>query len=169
MKARCIVFRPEKDASYGRYVHMNGHVAHVANDPCGFATNGYGPDGEIEAIMITSQGSDHDSRLYAWELGFRAHNKTTLEESEKAVALLKPIDRKLRKMYETEGNAASFGAWVNRIARAIGAESIIIWDDTRKEKTGQGWRTYSIGNAVSQIDYDVAALIEWANELKRAA
>ncbi len=164
----CLV--PERNGNYGRYGHINGYASHLsATDSVGFDGQRYGPDSEILNLRIKSQCDESGGPLYGYDLSYAAHEGLTLYEAEKAVKLLKPIERKIHGFYKVEGNPQNFAQWVNRVARAIGAKGVFLFDKERKDKTGNGWRAYTLGDAVYAINVAEEALREWAGENKRKA
>lgn len=170
--ARVLVLRGDKDGSYGRYAHITGHASHVSTkESCGYDGERYGSDSEILNLRLRSQCSDKSTEFYGMEIAYEAHREVTSCEARKAIKMLDPIERKLSKMYAEEGAETNIGQWVNRVARAIGAVSVIIFDAERKAKCGYGYRCYTLGESVFAVNSMSADLIAWANEnsLKLAA
>ncbi len=162
---RVLVIRGEKDGSYGRYVHINGYASHVSTkESSGFDGDRYGSDSEILNLRLRSQCSDRSTEFYGMEIGYEAHREVTSCDARKALKLLEPIERKLSKMYAEEGPEMNIGQWINRVARAIGATSVIIFDVERKQKTGDGYRCYTLGESVGAVNSMSADLVGWANE-----
>ena len=159
----------KSDSGFGRYVHLRGFVSHLdESKPNGFESQSYS-DSEICELRISSQGDDHSDKLYGWEIGYRAHDAVCLGDAEKVIKLLKPLYRKLGKMNEVEGYPQSFGTWINRVARAIGATKVFTWSEERKQQTGYGWASSSLCDAVSRIDVMAHDAIEYAKQGRKAA
>ena len=169
---RVLVLCADRSASYGRYVHITGHISHASDAHTeGFRDQPYGCDSEILNVRVSSQADERANEFYALELGYRAHDKVTLEESQRAVKLLAPIERRLAKMYATEGSPQGIGAWINRVARATGCAMVIIFNRERHEKTGNGYQSHSVGDAVFAVRHMATELLDWARgvEVKQAA
>ncbi len=103
--------------------------------------------------------------------GFQAtlayHNyRAELHDCERQVKTLRAIHKASQKITDREGYAKTFGQYVNRMARIVGAEVV------RVEKTEKAWKTtgerYSectLGDAVGWIDSRVNS---WLQERKEA-
>lgn len=121
-----------------------------------------------EGLALSSQCGKGDSGLYAWEVKYgRYGNGLTMRELERATAIMRPIARKLEKMTELEGEPKTYGQFVNRIARAIGAESVMIRDKAHPRTHGP--RICALGDSVSTIDWHVAELVKVLNPQAVAA
>ena len=166
---RVLVLSTQQDCSYGRYVHITGFVSHASDKENGFDGQRYGADSEILELSLSSQGDDHSDEFYGMELGYSAHDHVTMYQAQKALKLLAPIERKLAKMYEVEGNPQNIGAWINRVARATNCTRVFIFSKERKQKTGQGYQSYSVGDAVYAVNVAAGELLAWAKALKQAA
>ncbi len=148
--ARVLVIRPNRDGQYG---HLNGEVSHAHTDESGFKyLHSFEPDAAAQKIVFRCQLDDHSEAPYGWTLAWSMYDRITLQEAEEAIAMLRPIERKLAKMTATEGYAVTFGAYVNRVARAVGAVRVILYCDARKRATGSPWYSHSIGEAVCAVD-----------------
>lgn len=146
---RVLVIRSEIDRGYG---HIRGSVSHEHSDACGFRASLYGPDADICKVVINSQADDHSDSIYGFELAYDAYQSITMYDAQNAIATLKPILRKMEKMYAEEGSPATFGVFINRVARAVGAVKVITFDDARKRNSENGWRACSLGESVYVVD-----------------
>ena len=166
--ARVLVIRAERDGDYG---HIRGQVSHESkSESCGFCEQRYDGDGDIVNVVINSQCDNHSTQMYGEGIAFSSYRSLDLNEAKIAVKTLEPIQRKLTKMYDTEGKAASFGAYVNRVARAIGAVKVIVaTDKATRIATGNVWREVSVGDAVLTVDRMAANLIAELNPQLTAA
>ena len=107
----------------------------------------------LHDLIINFRISSKSEALYGWQFAIESYARCDLNDAKNIVALLAPIQRKMDKMHETEGNAASFGAWVNRIARAIGAKKVFVQcDEKTRIATGNTYRDHSLCDAVYAID-----------------
>ena len=151
---RVLVVTVERDGAYG---HVRAFASHIStSESCGFSAQHYGADSEIENLRIDSQCDDHSNKSYGWDIAYDSYRRVTLYEAQKAVSLLSPIHRKLEKMQAHEGSPASFGSFVNRVARAIGAVKVIV-------QSKAGWRSVSLGDAVYVVDQMTQDLLEQLN------
>ena len=156
-----LVIRVEKSGEYG---HVTGYTA----KPDSSKGNGFSGfmsyEHPLHGLIIHSQISAKSEALYGWQFAIESYARCDLNDAKNIVALLAPIQRKMDKMHETEGNAASFGAWVNRIARAIGAKKVFVQcDEKSKIATGNSFREYSLCDSVFAVDRITAGLVAWAN------
>lgn len=143
-------FRVSRDGDYG---HINAYAVKIdpAKDQgfCGIMSFEH----DMHDFVIRSQASRGDRGMYAWQFAIGCYDRIDLSEARRAVRLLTPIDRKMDKMTATEGNAASFGAWCNRVCRAIGVKHVFIETNAETRRaTGDNFRKINIGDAVWSID-----------------
>lgn len=157
-----VVRAPEFDFSYGRYSHFHAFISHAA--PAGsereFEAEMYGDD--AAHIRMTAQASEGHADFYGhdiyWDRGYRMG----MEECEKALRTLRPLRAKLARMYSEQGNPATMGQWLARVALALNCKRIIIDDAKHAVIRGTKWvqyprRDFSI--AISVIDRIAAAAI----------
>lgn len=90
--------------------------------------------GKFKGVMFSAQ-ADNDSfaqenrpnPLYGYKVEWKGDDKG-LSELKRGVVALTEIERKMDKAYEQFGPPASFGAWVQRLAGAIGLDQVRIPD-----------------------------------------
>lgn len=70
----------------------------------------------------SSSMDELDLNPYAWRMEYRG--PVDLGSVAQVAKLLTGINRELERMDDTEGRPESFGAWCNRVARAVGADAI---------------------------------------------
>lgn len=160
-KEIALAIRVEKSGEYG---HVTGFTC-KPDDSKGHGFSGFmSYEHPLHGLIIHSQINRGSESLYGWQIAVESYNRIDLSDAKNAVALLTPIQRKLDKMYETEGQAASFGAWVNRIARAIGAKTIFVQNDEKARiASGNTYRAYTLGDSVYAVDRVTTGIVEWAN------
>lgn len=153
---RVLVIRPFRtDFSYSRYGLVSGFVSHQS-DARPWDTAMFGDD--AKSIEFNAQCSgDCTSGWYGFDISWENHSRLTVYECEKAVKTMKPIERKLHKLYQTYGNPKTIGEFAVRLAVALGCKQIIVHN--RPEcvaRSGEEWRKYhnhsQFGLAMSEID-----------------
>ena len=98
------------------------------------------------------------SPSYGWSVEYRNLYSVDLGAATRILKALRTIDRRMDKMTEREGQPQSFGQFVNRFMRAIGASTIV---------DGAGNETqWSLREAVYIVDTRVAHLREQAKALE---
>ena len=153
-----IILDVTRDGDFG---HINGFIR-VRDAADGYGFKSFRESNPCERIVIRSQCSQSMSErkeMYGWTVAYDDGRHMTLYECQKAVKALAPIERKLQRYTDLEGAPQSFGQWINRVARAVGAEFIILRDAYRPRRNGT-LRVYSIGDAVREIDQSATELIE---------
>lgn len=116
--------------------------------------------GVFQGIFFNAQ-SDNESLvrrsepMYGYRPEFKGQDKG-LSELERGVKALRMIDKTLDKIYEQSGPPASFGAWVQRLATALGIDKVQLPD-----------RSYPISpsDAARAIDRQIE---EWVDRAKGA-
>lgn len=77
---------------------------------------------------------------------------------------LKRLERGMEKISLTEGCPKSFGQYLNRVARLIGATYMLTpRNAVSRERSGEQYHSYSIGSAVDNVD---VLTLEWFRSLK---
>lgn len=117
---------------------------------------GFGNDDEgtglyLEHFLITSQGDEHpgpDRRLYGWDLEYREVYSVNAHRAERMAKTLDTIARRMQKTAQTFGAPSTFGAYLARVADAIGATAIVR-PSTRPEF---GDRVLSLADGVYSVD-----------------
>lgn len=145
----------------GDYMHINGYVR---KDTYGaIADSDSLPYGHAFGnLKITSQigrGTDH---LYGWEVSIENHGRVDLREAQDIVAVLGPIQKKLSKLDQVEGNTQSFGQWVNRVCRVLKVEHVSLRDNITLKSDERPRRPQSRtpGDAVYIVDQCVRRVVE---------
>lgn len=151
-----VVLRLRRDGDFGHYSGTVEMVSHT--EDCGYAMLPYGHP--YRHLVIWSQCSRDNPNLYGWELAYAPpglhHN---LYELERAIGTLKPLMRALERLQDSEGSPKTFGQYVNRIARVIGANRIC----TQRMKTAFNNTPTIIGtpgSMVSTVDQIARELVE---------
>ena len=93
-----------------------------------------------------------DGAPYAWKTALRNAYEIDLEDAEKMTALLKKIERFLKKKENTDGRAESFPVYALRTMQALGV-TLLVSEGPKKqhEDTTPNDVLYRIGNAISEI------------------
>ena len=91
------------------------------------------------------------------------HDRIDLALAKKALATLAPIERKLAKIQSLEGEAKSYGQWLNRVARALGAKTVFFRNAKGRYMAATGGDIVWYGDACEQT------VADWANPVAVAA
>jgi hypothetical protein len=93
---------------------------------CSDSFNDHLPEYSDLALTCFARLNDNQEP-YGWTLCYLQPYRVDLGNVERMHKTLKTIQRKLDAMTENEGCATSFGQYVVRFARAIGARKILFW------------------------------------------
>jgi hypothetical protein len=162
-KDRVLVVRaPSTDFSYGRYGHMTGFVSHQSPTKA-FDTRIYADD--CCKVEFSAQCSENTTAFYAYSIHWQ-NGSLDLQECQDAIKVLAPIARKLERMYDEQGTAATLGQWVARIALAIDAKAIVVYCEKSKLTMDEPWRKFArkdFALAISRIDAMATETLEKVN------
>lgn len=126
-------------------------------------------DNGAENLLITSQGgtSAYEQRdLYAWGVVLDAHHADR-GKVERAAKMMAKIDKHLLRAAELDGAAETFGRYVARVAKAMGATHLLFKrSDEAVSRCGYHWRADSLGDGIASVNRLVS---DWATELQEAA
>lgn len=154
----------------GEYGHITGRVAKAAPmDRSGWKHFEY-LECPLEHVRITSQCDQRAdcAGMYGYEVEWAANSTIRLHEMREAIKVLAPIQKRMHDMYTAEGSHKSFGQWINRVARAIGAKAVFIRQSQQwADRHGQPWRHHDLGDAVSAVDREVETLLTELNPERR--
>jgi hypothetical protein len=104
------------------------------------------------------------------EMFYRQPYKVDLRDATRMAQTLKAVSARLDKFNEIEGRPATFGAYLNRVARAIGATWILIDEPADNvdiaRRAGERHSSYTPGDAVIQIDH---LTYRWKRSVDKAA
>jgi len=105
---------------------------------------------DLAGLMISCQIDKHagDSPSYAWCVEYRDIFSVDMPRAQSMAKTLAAIERRMSKMYDLEGSPKSYGQFVNRVARAIGAAGI-------QERGREGMMTWTLGESVYPVDQRV--------------
>jgi hypothetical protein len=105
--------------------------------------------------------------MYGMSLNVECYERITLQDAKKAIDTLSPIEKRIAKMQSEEGEAKSYGQWLNRVARAIGAKTVFF----KRERTGSSVQYLGVsgGDIVYHGDSLEQKIGEWANPKAIAA
>lgn len=99
----------------------------------------------FEDLQLTCQLDNDDTKIYAWNLEYKPFT-VNLKKSELMTKTLRSFNRKMESLREREGETGSFATYVNRVARILKCEGIVI--KTHGESLhydDNAYREYSIG------------------------
>lgn len=105
-------------------VYENGCVRNVSWERLGDAEN---TQGCLEKLRISCQGNaeQRGRGVYAWEVEYDEVRWLRLQQAKAIVKTLETIDRKMAKAEREWGPPATYGQFVLRVAKAIGAKEMI--------------------------------------------
>lgn len=153
-----LVLKIGYDQPSGRdwYCHVRGWLDRADNNSFYSSDEG----GLFKGVRFKSQ-SDNDSLrrrpdpMYGYRPEFEGEN-AGLSELQRGVKALTKIEKALEKIHEQSGPPASFGAWVQRFATAIGIDKV--------QLPGRS-HPISPADAASSIDRQIE---EWVDRAKEA-
>jgi hypothetical protein len=154
------------------YTEFDGDFAHIKAYACKPALSTSGQPEPVDRY----EHSLHDVRLhspanrgYHWTgmyglaVTIECHDRIDLALAKNALVTLAPLDRKLAKLQAQEGEAKSYGQWLNRVARALGAKTVYFKNAKGRYIGATGGDIVCYGDAAEQT------VAEWANPVAVAA
>jgi len=113
-----------------------------------------------------SRADEPRTQPYGWEYGIERSGPVTLEAMENALPYLRKVAAKLEKINAEAGNAASYGAYCQRIAVALGVRSFV-----KNHKPNSGWAHDLTRDLRSFETKDIAWVIDnahtaWSESVK---
>jgi hypothetical protein len=159
------------------YVEYDGDFSHIKAYVCKPVLNSNGTpepvdryDHPLHNIRLHSQASrgGYWNGMYGMDVTVECLDRINLREAKKAMLTLAPIDRKLEKMVAEEGSVKSYGQWLNRVARAIGAKTVFFKREPANSSRAQ-YHGASGGDIVFYADQLESKIGEWANPQANAA
>ena len=117
----------------------------------------------LSGFTVTCQSdsdglSRHDeprTQPYGWEYGIERSGPVTLEAMQQALPYLRKISAKLEKLAEDAGPCASYGAYVQRIAVALGVSVMV-----NKHTPRSGWANENASQLRDRPAKDIAWFID---------
>jgi len=112
-------------------------------------------------------GSTENRRLYGWEVRYQDAGSVDLSRAKSMADTLSKLERKQTKLSDQYGYPATFGAYLARVADALGIQSFVFAQD---DSQGLGW-SYDDADwtivDVKQGIYKVDAIVDtWIKEGK---
>lgn len=157
-----ITITAESNRSFGDgYFHVHGRpVTWEDGKARGFASS-YDPINGIETfenLRISCQGEyDRRSRgVYGFDAVYREPYTVDERMAEKMFKSLRTINRRLAKMREAEGSTHTYGEYVARFARAIGATEILFATRKADRHSEMRYRRFKIADGAREIDALIA-------------
>lgn len=118
----------------------------------------------LDHLRVTSQGNDSDGarrRLYGWEVEYRDVYTVDRREAARMHKTLTAVERKLDALNDRYGRPATFGAYLLRVAAALGATRIVLPKRERESYDRCEPRVLELGEAAYRVDQLVE---EWVAE-----
>lgn len=113
----------------------------------------------LNDLVITSQGNtdDQERRLYGFDTRYEGHTITDRRDAERMAKTLAHIERHLDKLRTKYGHPGTFGAYLARVADAIGATSIVQQEGQThgSRYDDNDHRIQTIGDGAYSIDYKI--------------
>lgn len=158
------------------WTEYDGDFAHIKGYICQPVLNANGQPEPVDRyehpfynVRLHSQASRgyHWTGMYGMSLNVECYERITLQDAKKAIDTLSPIEKRIAKMQSEEGEAKSYGQWLNRVARAIGAKTVFF----KRERTGSSVQYLGVsgGDIVYHGDSLEQKIGEWANPKAIAA
>jgi len=150
---------PEPAGSFGdHYLRLRADVVarDTYRDDEAYTTAFPLPD-ELRDLCATAQAdasdaADNPGRSYGWAVEYRPYS-VSLYDAERMVKVLRRIDASMRRAADKYGDAPTFGAYVARLADALGASIV----GPAPAAWGTRYRTYTGRDAAAWIDGRVYA------------
>lgn len=123
---------------------------------------------EYEHLVLDAMMSTDCESQTLGDVSLRAKDIYAVQthEVERLLKSMKAIQKKFKAVYETDGNALSYGQSVARFAKAIGAKTVIIERSKKsQEVTGERFEKLTVGNGVYAID---RMMHDWKESKKEA-
>lgn len=169
MEYRLLVTYRESPDTYGdsgAYLTITARIMEWADDdtPRNIRADRYSRD-PYAYIGATAQSDRRPDRLtdgtasYAWHFGMAADDLETVDSEQVALTLatLRKVERKLDATAERFGAPGTFGAYVARIADALGIKvATQVGDTPPRWYTDGRYVTWNTGEAASIIDDRIA-------------
>lgn len=129
----------------------------------------------LHDFFVSSQGNEYEissstpvnnRRLYGFSYEYRDIFRLELREAKFMADTLTKIGRKLEKEYARSGNAPDFGDYVARIAKAIGATTLLFRRrDAHGSSYADNYSTVPVGEGVGRIRRLVESWQNKTNEI----
>ena len=154
------------------YTEFDGDFAHIKAYACKPELNANSEpepvdryDHPLHDVRLHSQANRgyHWTGMYGMAVTVECHDRIDLALAKKTLATLAPIDRKLAKIQSLEGEAKSYGQWLNRVARALGAKTVFFRNAKGRYIGATGGDIVWYGDACEQT------VADWANPVAAAA
>jgi len=154
------------------YTEFDGGFAHIKAYVCKPELNASGQPDPVDRyahplrdVRLHSQANRgyQWTGMYGMAVTIECHDRIDLAMAKKALDTLAPIDRKLAKIQSQEGETKSYGQWLNRVARALGAKAVFFKNAKGRYIGATGGDIVWYGDACEQ------AVAEWANPVAVAA
>lgn len=98
-------------------------------------------DPELYGVRTSCQCDKEKSLVksdsYAWDVDFQVWQAVNLQEAQRAVKAIAPIERRMKKIAEQFGRPQTYGQYVLHFARAIGATEFVYksrFDDSEQSR-----------------------------------
>lgn len=104
---------------------------------------------------ISNDGMDTP---YGYHVEYFSPYSVELRDAEKMYKTLKKINNKLKKMESEFGTHKSFGEYVSRFAKAVGAKVVVFYENFDPKEANYSrneYIEYKPGKAIEKIDYHV--------------
>jgi hypothetical protein len=116
----------------------------------------------LEDLRVRSQGneSDRSRSLYGWEVIGHDVYTVDLPKAEALVKTLRTIHARMTRLDEKLGRPTTYGAYLARVAAAIGAETFLTSDKTNTWHDDADYHFHAIADGVRYVDRLIA---KWVN------
>jgi hypothetical protein len=119
----------------------------------------------LDSFRVNSQGNnDDDTRhLYAWEIEYRDVYSIDARKARKMADTLATVEKRMAKVEEKYGRPMTFGAYLLRVADAIGASRFVIPAKVRGSSDYR-YREHSIRDLASGASMIDGIIRTWIDE-----
>jgi hypothetical protein len=166
-----------EDPSYGCY-NLNAHVVTIgkvtswdkdvadeairnAPDSTEYTGGLYLYDLEVRAIGIDGCGSGKREVVYSEPVVFKRPYEVNLRTGRLMLKTLETVERRLAKLDEQVGRPATFGAFLARVARAVGADRFVfLMKHHGSSYSDNEYQFDSIADGAARVDRIAAEWVE---------
>lgn len=109
----------------------------------------------FDGLTATCHISDDDTEPYGYRVEYFSPYTVEQKDAERMYKTLKKINNKMKKFENEFGSHKSFGEYVSRFAKAVGAKVVVFYEDfdnAHSNYTYNNFLEYKPGKAVEIVD-----------------
>lgn len=151
--------RIEKNFNFRNYAHLLASVIYFDKDsrkPRNWGEYDGKKDFEyFHNLFADCQMSADNDHAYGFKVSYHEPFRVDIRNCEKMVKTLRKIEKKINKLNDEFGEPRTFGEYVSRFAKAVGAKTVIFYEDydnINLSYDNNHYREYKVGVATGVID-----------------